>query len=55
MLLMMPLLRHDAYDETTSMLDNTVPSGEFLDEQLARAREIENIEFDNTDEIDDEE
>ena len=27
----------DAYDETTSMLDNTVPLGEFLDEQLARA------------------
>ena len=45
---------HDTYDETTSMLDNTVPLGEFLDEQLARAREIENIESDNTDEIDDE-
>ena len=30
---------HDTYDETTSMLDNTVPLGEFLDEQLARARE----------------
>ena len=23
---------HDAYDETTYMLDNTVPLGEFLDE-----------------------
>ena len=46
---------HDTYDETTSMLDTTVPLGEFLDEQLARAREIENIEFDNTDESDDEE
>ena len=23
---------HDAYDETTSMLDTTVPLGEFLDE-----------------------
>ena len=34
---------HDAYDETTSMLDNTVPLGEFLDEQLARARENEII------------
>ena len=45
---------HDTYDETTSMLDTTVPLGEFLDEQLARAREIENIESDNTDEIDDE-
>jgi len=30
---------HDTYDETTSMLDTTVPLGEFLDEQLARARE----------------
>ena len=46
---------HDTYDETTSMLDTTVTLGEFLDEQLARAREIENIESDNTDESDDEE
>ena len=45
---------HDAYDETTSMLDNTVPLGEFLDEQLARARENEIIETDNIDESDDE-
>ena len=37
---------HDTYDEATSMLDTTVPLGEFLDEQLARAREIENIESD---------
>ena len=36
------------------MLDTTVPLGEFLDEQLARAREIENIESDNIDESDDE-
>ena len=43
---------HDTYDETTSMLDTTVPLGEFLDEQLARARENEIIESDNTDEID---
>ena len=43
-----------AYDETTSMLDTTVPLGEFLDEQLARARENEIIETDNTDESDDE-
>ena len=34
----------DAYDETTSMLENIVPLGEFLDEQLARARENEIIE-----------
>ena len=32
---------HDTYDETTSMLDDTVPLGEFLDEQLARVRENE--------------
>ena len=30
---------HDAYDDTTSLLDNIVPLGEFLDEQLARVRE----------------
>ena len=35
---------YDTYDETTSMLDNTVPLGEFLDEQLARVRENEIIE-----------
>ena len=45
---------HDAYDETTSMLDNSVPLGEFLDEQLARVRENEIIETDNIDESDDE-
>lgn len=45
---------HDTYDETTSMLDTTVPLGEFLDEQLTRARENEIIEPDNIDESDDE-
>ena len=45
---------HDTYDETTSMLDTTVPLGEFLDEQLARARENEITETDNIDESDDE-
>ena len=45
---------HDTYDETTSMLDTTMPLGEFLDEQLARVRENENIETDNIDESDDE-
>ena len=35
---------HDTYDETTSMLDTTVPLGEYLDEQLARVRENEIIE-----------
>ena len=45
---------HDTYDETTSMLDTTVPLGEFLDEQLARARESEIIATDNIDGSDDE-
>ena len=45
---------HDTYDETTSMLDTTVPLGEFPYEQLARARENEIIETDNIDESDDE-
>ena len=44
----------DAYDETTSMLNTTVTLGEFLDEQLARARENEIIETNNIDESDDE-
>ena len=35
------------YDETTSMLDNTVPLGEFLDEEIAKVRENSNIETDN--------
>ena len=45
---------HNTYVETTSMLDTTVPLGEFLDEQLARARENEIIEIDNIDDSDDE-
>ena len=45
---------HDTYDETTSTLGNTVPLGEFLDEQLAKARENVIIETDNIDESDDE-
>ena len=45
---------HDTYDEATSMLDTNVPLGEFLDEQLSRVRENENIESDNIDESDDE-
>ena len=46
---------HDTYDETTSMPDTTMPLSDFLEEQLARAREIENMESDDTDESDDEE
>ena len=45
---------HDTYDETTYMLDTTVPLGEFLDEQIARVREKEIIKTDNIDESDDE-
>src|SRR3989337_1199872 len=35
---------NDAYDDASIMLDNTVSLGEFLEEQLARAKEIENAE-----------
>ena len=45
---------HDTYDESTSMLDTTVPLGEFLDEQLARVWENKIIENDIIDESDDE-
>ena len=41
------------YDETTSMPD-TVPLGEFLDEQIAKVRDNANIETDNIYESDDE-
>ena len=33
---------NDAYDYASTLLDKTVPLGEFLDEQLARAKDIEN-------------
>ena len=45
---------HGTYDETTSMLDNTVPLGEFLDEQLARVRENEITETNDINESDNE-
>ena len=35
---------HDTYDETTSILDTTVPLSEYHDGQLARVRENEIIE-----------
>ena len=44
---------HDAYDDTTSLLDNTVPLGEFLDEQLARVRENEITETEDIIETED--
>ena len=37
---------NDAYDATT-LIDNTMPLGEFLDEQLARVRESEITETDD--------
>ena len=43
---------HDTYDETTSVLDTTLPLGEFLDEQLARVRENEIINDDIIDDSD---
>ena len=45
---------HDTYDETISVRDTTLPLGEFLDEQLARARENEIIEDAIIDDSDDE-
>ena len=42
------------HDETTSVLDTTLPLGEFLDEQLARARENEIIENEIIEDSDDE-
>ena len=45
---------HDTYDEIASMSDTTVPLGEFLDEQIARAREKEIIESEYDDDSDDE-
>ena len=45
---------HDTFDETTSMLDTTVPLGEFLEEQIFRSREREIIETEHNDVSDDE-
>ena len=45
---------HDTYDETTSVLDTTVPLGEYLDEQLARVRENEIIDDEIIEDSDDE-
>src|SRR3990170_1972394 len=44
----------DTYDDASTLLDDNVPLGEFLDEQLARAKDIENAETDEiieTDEV----
>src|SRR5215216_3526755 len=37
---------NDTDDDATTLLDNTVPLGEFLDDQLARVRENEITETD---------
>ena len=36
---------NDATDDASTLLDKNVPLGEFLDEQLARAKDIENAEL----------
>ena len=35
---------NETCDDASTLLDNTVPLGEFLDEQIAKAKEIENVE-----------
>src|SRR3990170_2872197 len=35
---------NEIIDDSSTMLDNTVPLGEFLDEQIAKAKETENVE-----------
>ena len=39
-------------DDASTLLDKPVPLGEFLDEQLARAKEIENAETNDISETD---
>ena len=34
---------NETIDDASTMLDNTVPLGEFLDEQIAKAKEMENV------------
>ena len=38
---------NDTHDDASTLLDDNVPLGEFLDEQLARAKDIENVETDD--------
>ena len=35
---------NETIDDASTMLDNTVPLGEFLDEQIAKAKGIKNVE-----------
>jgi hypothetical protein len=43
---------NDACDDASTLLDDNVPLGEFLDEQLARAKDIENAKTDEITETD---
>src|SRR3990170_12700 len=43
---------NDTHDDASTLLDDNVPLGEFLDEQIARAKYIENAETDEIIEID---
>ena len=37
---------NDTHDDASTLLDDNVPLGEFLDEQIARAKDIENAKTD---------
>src|SRR3989337_808142 len=46
--------RNATHDDASTLLDDNMPLGEFLDEQIARAKDIENAETDEiieTDEV----
>ena len=42
------------HDDASTLLDDNVPLGEFLDEQLARTKAFENVETDEIAETDEE-
>ena len=44
----------DTHDDASTLLDDNVPLGEFLDEQLARTKTFENAETDEIVETDEE-
>ena len=45
---------NDIFDDASTLLDVSVPLGEFLDEQLARTKAFENVETDEIAETDEE-
>ena len=45
---------NDTHDDTSTLLDDGVPLGEFLDEQLARTKAFDNDETDENTETDEE-